>query len=78
MPAPPSDELLGNAEVSTVESMNIHEDDLRPPVTNTDEHGNITTGHMEDLTFSDNPVNSDYNAEVVESSTSVHTTRIAD
>jgi hypothetical protein len=65
MRAPDSRATFGDYDVLTVEAINIHVGDLRLLVTYTDEHGNETAGHMEDLTLSESPVNSDNNAEPV-------------
>jgi hypothetical protein len=48
-----------------VEAPNILPGDEHPPVTYTDEHGNFTMDHMQDLSLSDNPVNSDTNEDTL-------------
>jgi hypothetical protein len=53
----------GDAKVSTIESLNILPGDVQPPITFTDEHGNVTAYNMQDLTLSVNPVNFDTNEE---------------
>jgi hypothetical protein len=47
-----------------VEALNIHPGEAHPPVIYTHEHGNISVGHMENLSLSDSPVNSDTNEEL--------------
>jgi hypothetical protein len=58
-----AEDILGDADVPTVEAPNIFPGDELPPVTYTDENGNVTVGHMQDLSLSDSPVNSDTNEE---------------
>jgi hypothetical protein len=58
-----AEDILGDADVPTVEAPNIFSGDELPPVTYTDEHGNVTVGQMQDLSLSDSPVNSDTNEE---------------
>jgi hypothetical protein len=62
---PRSDVVVKDDELSTIEAVNIHLGNALLPVTYRDQHGNITAGHMEVLTFSASPVNSDNDEDVM-------------
>jgi hypothetical protein len=62
---PRSDVVVEDDELPIVEAVNIHPGDALPPVTYRDQHGNVTAGHMEDLTFSASSVNTDNDEDVM-------------
>jgi hypothetical protein len=50
--------FMGDAELPTVEAINVHPEDAYLPVTETNVNGNVTVGYMQDLTLLDSLVTS--------------------